>query len=481
MLKKTLWVVLFAAVMIPIQARADDKPLTIWHTESDPQTIKAFEEIARSFEAENPGERVSIFFNGWSDLYQKVTSAIETGNPPDVLQIEPHMAAYLASMGQLLPLDDLVEALGVSDIYPAVRDLQLYNGHRYGVATALGISYISIRKDLLPPGYVIPKTANWADYLDLLKQVKANRPDIGALSLPANDLHQLLLFSELLASDGGSLFDASGKPDFGNPRVLETLEYYRQLYELVPSELRSSAYMENFQHYASGKLFSLPGFFGRGVSAIEKLSPEELRSPEQFAIFPHPLGPHGQAGIATLDAEPWVILRGAQNPERSKKFLKFFYRKDQYIKFAGSVPIHLTPIFKSLAESPQYESLAMVEKWRPYHDSLLAYINSGSIRPIFMASPEDRLRPALFRLEGSRVVATMIRDVVAGISPPEAAQKAMSAALELTRDLPLTVNVQPVATKGPEKETWAVWVAIVAALVVAVMSIAALTRNKSRG
>src|SRR6185312_15405433 len=303
------------------------------------------------------------------------------------------------------------------------------DGKRYGIATALGISYYSFRRDFLPVEASAHPPTTWSEYLQFVKQKQVNGHNAAPLLLPANDLHITLLFTELLASNGGSLFDASGKPDFSNPKVIETLRYWRDLFALVPQDLRNSPYSENFAHYSQGRSLTLPCFFGRGTLAIERSAPESDRSPDHFAMFPHIIGPSGTKGYATLDAEPWVILKRSPDPELAKKFLQFFYRKENYLVFSGSVPIHLTPIFQSLARSAEYTNLPLVRKWRPYHDYLIGMMDKGSVLPIFMARPEDRLRPELFNLEGSRVISTMVRDVTQrGITPEQATTEAMAKA-----------------------------------------------------
>jgi multiple sugar transport system substrate-binding protein len=413
------------------------KQLTVWHTETDPATIAAMDAIARRFEAENPGIKVQVISVGWADLYRKITVAIQSGEVPDVTQIEPFMAAYLHRADQLQPLDDVVGGLKKEDIFPAVRDLQLFDGKYYGMATALGISYYSYRKDFLSPDAAqkVPKT--WDEYLRFIQQPQLNGRKAAPLLLPANDLHMTLLFTELLASNGGSLFDDSGHADFTNPRVLETIRYWNELFNRIPANLQSSTYTDNFGHYAQGRALTLPGFFGRGTLQIEKSAPEGDRSPDHFALFAHPVGPSGTKAYATLDAEPWVILKRAPDPELGKKFILFFYRKDNYLQFCSSVPIHLTPIFQSLARGSEYTGLPLIQKWRAYYEYQLHVLDNGTVLPIFMARPEDRFIPELFTLEGTGVVSNMLRDVTLhGKSPQDAAQTAMQKAALLTQNLP---------------------------------------------
>ena len=41
-----------------LPAQGQQKVVRVWHTETEPQTIKAFNDIARRFEAKNPGVKI---------------------------------------------------------------------------------------------------------------------------------------------------------------------------------------------------------------------------------------------------------------------------------------------------------------------------------------------------------------------------------------------------------------------------------------
>ena len=202
--------------------------------------------------------------------------------------------------------------------------------------------------------------------------------------------------------------------------------------------------VENFTHYALGRTFSLPGFFGRGTKSIEQQSPQDLASPSVFSFIQHPRGPSavadGSPSFATIDAEPWVIPSAAAHPGLAEVFLEFFYREENYLEYTTSVPIHLTPIFRDLAENSAYSRNSHVQKWQAYHEELLKRLDAGTVRPIFMSSGNDRLRPALFRLEGTHVVPEMIRGVFAGKDIAEAIAAGNERAAAMTRGLALSVE-----------------------------------------
>ncbi|MBU0473132.1 MAG: extracellular solute-binding protein [Bacteroidetes bacterium] len=407
--------------------------LTVWHTEGDPKTLEALDKIAKKFNNEFEGKNVRFQQVGWEDLYRKLNLAIEGGESPDITQIQPFMAYYLYKKGLLLQIDDLIEKLDSEDIFEIVKILQNYDGHYYGLATALGLSYYAYRKDLIPDSLNLPTT--WSSYLNLLDSISISDSEKSPLLLPANDLHMTLLFTELLASNGGAYFDSNGTLDIANQKVVETLKFWKRLHDKISDKFKNTSYKENFSYFARGNSATLPNFFGRGILQIERDASINDRTPEVFSFFPHITGPSGKVAYSTLDAEPWCILKSSQNATLAKEFLLFFYREDNYMTFCESVPIHLTPIFKSLANSTKYNSIPLVNKWKNFYNYSLNKIKKQEIRPIFMADISDRFQTSLFKLEGSHIISNMIRNVIYKNIPPD---KAVEIAVEDAKQLEQT-------------------------------------------
>ena len=53
-------------VVLAAPALAQDKLVRVWHTETEPQTVKAFNDIARRFEAKNPGVKIEAEGLAWT-------------------------------------------------------------------------------------------------------------------------------------------------------------------------------------------------------------------------------------------------------------------------------------------------------------------------------------------------------------------------------------------------------------------------------
>jgi len=58
------------------------KVVRVWHTETEPQTIKAFNDIARRFEAKNPGIKIEAEGLAWGDLEGKIMAGLPSRRPP---------------------------------------------------------------------------------------------------------------------------------------------------------------------------------------------------------------------------------------------------------------------------------------------------------------------------------------------------------------------------------------------------------------
>ena len=120
-----LWVVIGSSCTPRLQQQTT---LRIWQTAVDPKAVAVLKEIGAELERTHPGVRVEIESVAWGDLSSKLTAAIGAGDPPDIAHLEPFMFSSMQSKNLLEPLDDVISSLNPDDIYPAVKDLQLFEG-----------------------------------------------------------------------------------------------------------------------------------------------------------------------------------------------------------------------------------------------------------------------------------------------------------------------------------------------------------------
>lgn len=430
--------VAFALSVAAIAPAAAQKVVTIWHTEPNPKTKAVMEEIIADFEKKNPGVKVLQEALGWGDLDKKMQTALASGAFPEAAHGQTYIERSLAAKGYLRPLNDVIESIGENDIFDVVKKLDYNTKDKkyYGLAHAVGVDLIIYRKDFMREAGipdVAPKT--WKEWIEQLKKL-TKKPDRYGLSLAGPGFFINEDIYMFVGSNGGRLFDEKGRPTFTEKPVLEMLEFWKELAGccLAPDWL-SRDYLETFADLAKGKVAMILGW-GRGTGFFEQYAPEVVAKGDIGVFSSKPIGPSGKAFLTQFDCEPWMIFKGSKHPEEAAAFLKFFYQKDNYLKYIQSVPVHFFPITKSLREDARYKAIPDFQKWKFWVDAQHAVIEKNEPKPVMITQWQDLDLPFIAEIAGSTILVDMVTDVMkGGKTPMEAATRAQQRAETLITQL----------------------------------------------
>ncbi|WP_406727364.1 ABC transporter substrate-binding protein [Streptomyces sp. GD-15H] len=146
----------------------------------------------------------------WEDLYPAMPTAISAGKGPDVAVIHNDQIATFAVRGTLMPLDDVVSALGLSesDFIPAVWQAGVYEGKRYSVPLDVHClaDYWNVRH--LARAGLEKAPSDRAGYEDALKELKS--AGVAQPFWMPNKWQAHLMFMSLLWQFGGDLYNEDG-------------------------------------------------------------------------------------------------------------------------------------------------------------------------------------------------------------------------------------------------------------------------------
>ena len=412
------------------------RELNVWHTEVEPQTVKTIQDTSiAEFERKFPGFKVKQQALGWGDLNTKLLASLAAGSPPDLTHLNPFMTASLYVKNLLRPMDELIRSLGENYIHEATLKLQYFDGKYYGVTHAMGATYFCERRDLRDKkGLKPPETFD-----DMLKLCAAlTEEGRYAVQMPGEKLYMGFVHpAEWLAGNGGAWVDAkTWRPQLNGKPMLDALEYAQKLNKFMPGGWSGQKYLDTLAALATGKIAMAHLSGARTIGYIERYAPESMRDPEHFQPLLRPRGPAGQKGISALDGENWAVFTQSKYPNEAFEFLRLFYKKEHYMAYCHTVPIHLTPIFKSMLNDPAYLANDWIKKWRPWHDVMVNGLKANRFLPIGFSRPEDNVLPFLAELDGSGIVADMVVEVmVGGKNPKVEADRAQKRAEELLTQL----------------------------------------------
>ncbi len=418
----------------------EKKVVRIWHTETEPLSKAAFQQIINDFEKLHPDISVNQEALAWGDLEAKLTAALAAGAPPDASHGQAVTCASFYAKGLLRDQEDIANAIGKDNIWEAVRRQCLHDGKYYGIPHSAATSLLIYRKDVFKQkGLKPPET--WDDFIQvaqaMMERDASGRVTRYGLSLPGVGLFINIAVGELTAANGGRLFDPrTGRPMFTEKQVIEVLDFYKKLNDTVlPPGWLGHGYLDTFVNLATGKAAMLYQGYGRGAGLIEKHAPKEMANPEHFGVMMKPKGPSGKETAAQIDAEPWMIFKNAKYPEEAATFLKFFFKEENYIKYLHTVPIHLLPTLKSVRANPAYQANETVRKWKEWQDMQYRYFDTGRAKPTLIVEWDDLRLPFGLEILGSGIVPDMVTDAVRGMPSAQAAAKAQQRAEELITNL----------------------------------------------
>jgi multiple sugar transport system substrate-binding protein len=415
------------------------KELQVWHTEVDPRSVKVIDEIIAEFEKAHPGVRIKQQALGWGDLNTKLLAAIAAGSPPDLTHLNPFVTASLHVKGLLRPMDELVRHLGEQNIHEATRKLQYFDGKYYGVTHAMGGTFYAYRADLLQKkGLKVPQTFD--EILQVVAALTEDTPSGKRYGVQMANEKLYMGFvhpGEALASNGGSWVDPkTWRPRLNDKPMLDVLEFFQKLAKSMPPGWSGQKYLDTLTNLSTDKVAMVWLSGARTIGYIERYAPEGMRDPDHFQPMAKVRGPAGAKGIAAMDGENWAIFSQSKHPEEAIEFLKLFYKRENYIRYCHTVPIHLTPVLTPILNDPEYLAHPTIKKWRSWHDFMVRTLQEARYLPIGFTRPEDNLLPFLAELDGSGIVADLVSGVMAGGRPvKEEADRAQRRAEELLAQL----------------------------------------------
>lgn len=316
------------------------------------------------FNQQHPEIHVSFTQLAWGDYTQKLLSAVQAGNPPDIGGGDSGIPFNMAAQDQALDLSDLYEEWEADgtfdDMKPwAFEKWQDFRGITPGITWQLDSRGIYYRKDLLEQaGLQVPTT--WDEWRAAMEAL--HNPDEGlmALAVPGKqgtyDTDQF--YMTLVFQAGGSLADEEGNPTFDTPEHLAALEFEKEIVEnFAAPGTPSWTFTEVMRAFEQGNAaFAFGG--GWFIEDIRQNAPDLF---DNVGLLPPLIGPGGpDSQFIVSFANPWMIYKQTDHPEETKTFLKWMMRPENLEKLYASEPGGKWPVYNSLLESPTYQENELI-------------------------------------------------------------------------------------------------------------------------
>jgi ABC-type glycerol-3-phosphate transport system substrate-binding protein len=384
---------------LPASAYAQDIVLKFWDNQQTESGLSQYQkEAVKSFEAANPGIKVEVTTIPYPEYQQRLLTAVQGGNAPDVSTIDQIWVAAFAEAGAIDPLDDLAKKSGITAdaFFPGAWASADYGAKLWGVPFNVDVWQFSFyNADLLKAAGVDPKSIATFDGLAAAgkKLTGSGKYGIGLFAHKGEDT--VVVMDSFIFSNGGKVLNENGSCGLTSAASVGALKYLQSLAPFAPQGIANAA---------SGDMREL---FLNGSLAIEFWPALEQPTLQKSKInwdFVDGTAPEGKKPIGTFGGWNLVMYKSSPHKEAAWKFIQFLTREDVNGKVVDLIPANIKA------------ADAFLKANRKGPDKILEHLNNAAPRPL---SPHY--------LEVSDIQVSLAQDVFAGMDAAEAAAKACKA------------------------------------------------------
>ena len=398
-MKKTLLLATAIGLMLPASAYAEDIVLKFWDNQQTESGLSQYQqEAVKSFEAANPGIKVEVTTIPYPEYQQRLLTAVQGGNAPDVSTVDQIWVAAFAAAGAIDPLDDLAKGAGVTaeTFFPGAWASANYDGKLWGIPFNVDVWQFSFyNADLFKAAGVDPASIATFEGLKAAgeKLTGNGKYGIGLFAHKGEDT--VVVMDSFIFSNGGKVLNDDGSCGLTSDASVGALAYLASLAPYAPAGMANAGAGDMRELFLNGSL---------AIEFWPALEQPTLQKSKINWDFVNGTAPAGKTPIGTYGGWNLVMYANSPHKEAAWKFIQFLTQEDVNGKVVDLVPANVKA------------ADAFLKANRKGPERIMEQLNNAAPRPL---SPRY--------LEVSDIQVTLAQDVFAGMDPKEAAAKACTA------------------------------------------------------
>jgi len=374
-------------------SNGEPRTLTVWLMNgSAPKTLT--DSLNKEFEGANEGVTVKYEVQEWNGIQDKLTTALASQDPPDVIELGNTQAPSFAAEGVLTDLTGDVDSLSGDQWLASLKASGEWDGKQYSTPFYAANRSVIYRTDMFQEAGITAAPTSRQEWLDAITKLKAkfgSDPQFQALYLPGQNWYTLLSF---IYDEGGDIAKKDGtdfKATVNTDQAKAGLEFYKQLLDASGTTAPKDNDEQNPEQ---------AGIYGQGKVAMMIALPWELGTAAKdnpdiqtkSSAFPIPSKTAGKTAPVFQGGSNLAIPVNSKNSDLAKDYLKLLLSEKYQgqLAEAGMVPgastdlsaLDANPVSKAMAAaSKNGKAVPATPKWatieagqNPLKDMLTAYL-----------------------------------------------------------------------------------------------------------
>ncbi|MEV0194657.1 extracellular solute-binding protein [Kitasatospora purpeofusca] len=336
----------------------DNGPVTLrlvaadYGESADTSSKLYWDDVARRFEAANPGIKVDVEVASWTDIGKRVDELVRTGKSPDLLQTGGF--ADQAAADRLYNASDVLSLETQANIMESFSHAGQVLGTQYGIPFVSSSRVLFYNKAIFQKAGIAQPPTTWNELKAAAEKIKAKVPGVTPYGLPLGPEEAPAESMLWTLSGGGSLSDDVGNYTIDSDKNQATFNW-----------LRTNLVATGLTYPEPGKMNRTPVYsdFAAGKVAMLNGHPTLLRMATNgkidFGTAPIPKK-DGLAKTGSLGVADWMMAFKANGHKNEiRRFLSFAYNKENQLKFDETY--NLLPVtqdaFDAMTADPKHADL----------------------------------------------------------------------------------------------------------------------------
>jgi len=324
-MKRTVLITALLASACAQGARAEDITLKFWDNQQSESGLSQYQkEAVQRFEKENPGIKVEVTTVPYPEYQQRLLTAVQGGNAPDVSTLDQIWIAAFAKAGAIAPLDDRAGKAGIKReaFFKGAWDSANYDGKLWGIPFNVDVwSFSFYNNALLKSSGVEPATlTSWDGFKtasEKLTDTAKGHYGVGLFAGKGEDT--VVVLDSFIFSNGGKVLSADGSCALTRPEAVGALKYLQTLVPYAPQG------MNNANSGNMRELFLNQSLAVEFWPALEQPTLQKSKLDWDFAPG---IAPAGKTPVGTYGGWNLAVYQSSPHQEAAWKFIQFLTRED---------------------------------------------------------------------------------------------------------------------------------------------------------
>ncbi len=289
--------------------------ITVWAMGAEGQKLP---ELAKEFEAANPGSKVEVTAIPWNAAHDKFVTAITAGKTPDAAMVGTTWMGEFAAQGAL---DVLPPGVDTSAFFKGAQQTTSVNDTSYGIPWYVETRLLYYRTDLAKKAGFTEAPTTWTGLKDMAKAMQTKAGAKFGIGMQAGGTGSWQTIMPFAWSNGADLTKDDGQQyNFDSPEMKEAVDYYRSFFDEGIADKAAPVQPTTEPDFASGRV---PMFISGPwmMSAVEAVGGAGFKN--KYAVAKIPAKDEGGESSSFVGGSNFVVFKDSPQRDTAWKFVQF--------------------------------------------------------------------------------------------------------------------------------------------------------------